>query len=158
MNALSKAFAVALPVLCLTLATSGYADPRDHWDQHDNNGRSDHGWDHRDNNGRSDHDMHRDDHNWNRHHDRIVIRDNDRTVIHNYIVRHHCRHGHNCWTTGKRYYRVGYAMPANVTWYEVPHGLAMQLGEVPYGYHYVRVGGDILLLDNSGMVVDAITY
>ena len=54
-------------------------------------------------------------------------------------------------------WRVGYQLPREVIYYEVPAPLVIQIGPPPSGHRYVRVAGDILLLAiGTGMVVDAI--
>lgn len=54
-------------------------------------------------------------------------------------------------------YDVGYVLPRDVRYYEVPRPLLIQLGQPPVGYQYVRVNDDILLLaTGTRMIVDAI--
>ncbi len=55
-------------------------------------------------------------------------------------------------------WRVGYQLPREVVYYEVPSALVIQIGPPPSGHRYVRVAGDILMLAiGTGMVVDAIS-
>jgi Ni/Co efflux regulator RcnB len=75
----------------------------------------------------------------------------------------HCPPGlakkHNgCMPPGQaKKWRVGYALPREVAYYEVPPALVVELGRPPAGYRYVRVAADILLIAvGTGMVVDAI--
>lgn len=93
--------------------------------------------------------------------------DRHRVVVRNYYgeaFRHgHCPPGlakkHNgCMPPGHaRIWRVGYALPHEVVYYEVPPTLVVELGRPPAGYRYVRVAADILLIAvGTGMVVDAI--
>jgi len=54
-------------------------------------------------------------------------------------------------------YWVGQPLARTVYWYPVPQPVVQQLPQVPYGYRYVRVGNDILLLSpESAIVVDVI--
>lgn len=54
-------------------------------------------------------------------------------------------------------WRVGYQLPRDVIYYEVPAPLVIQIGLPPAGHRYVRVAGDILMIAiGTGLVVDAI--
>ena len=54
-------------------------------------------------------------------------------------------------------YWVGQPLARTVYWYPVPQPVVQVLPVVPYGYRYVRVGNDILLLSpESSIVVDVI--
>ncbi len=54
-------------------------------------------------------------------------------------------------------WRLGYPLPSNVVYYEVPQPLVMQIGLPPSGHRYVRVAGDILMIAiGTGLIVDAI--
>jgi Ni/Co efflux regulator RcnB len=54
-------------------------------------------------------------------------------------------------------WQLGYPLPSNVVYYEVPQPLVMQIGLPPSGYRYVRVAGDILMIAiGTGLIVDAI--
>ena len=54
-------------------------------------------------------------------------------------------------------YWVGQPLARTVYWYPVPQPVVQVLPQVPYGYRYVRVGNDILLLSpQSSIVVDVI--
>lgn len=66
---------------------------------------------------------------------------------------------HNgCMPPGQaRKWRVGYALPRDVAYYELPPALVIELGRPPAGYRYVRVASDILMIAvGTSMVVDAI--
>lgn len=55
-------------------------------------------------------------------------------------------------------YVMGQPLPSTVVVYTVPRVVVMQLPVAPYGYRYVRVGNDILLLSaQTSLVVDVIT-
>ncbi|MFZ2406785.1 MAG: hypothetical protein WAW41_16745 [Methylobacter sp.] len=93
--------------------------------------------------------------------------DRHRTVIHNYYVDQfhtgRCPPGlikkHNdCVPPGRaRQWQIGYPLPRNVIYYDLPPAIVMQLGPPLPGYRYARVGTDILLLAiGTGLVVDAI--
>ncbi len=54
-------------------------------------------------------------------------------------------------------YVMGQPLARTVYWYPVPQPVVQALPQVPYGYRYVRVGNDILLLSpQSSIVVDVI--
>jgi Ni/Co efflux regulator RcnB len=57
-------------------------------------------------------------------------------------------------------WRVGYVLPAYVTYWPVPEDFYYDLPECPYGYDYCQVeGGDIVLISLvTGVVVDAILF
>ncbi len=66
---------------------------------------------------------------------------------------------HNgCLPPGQaKQWRMGYPLPPNVIFYNLPPTLIGQLGYPAPGYRYVRVAADILLIAiGTGMVVDAI--
>ena len=77
----------------------------------------------------------------------------------------HCPPGlakkHNgCLPPGqaKKRWAVGRPLPREVTFYDLPPPLVVELGPPPSGYRYARVANDVLLLAlSNGMVVDAIT-
>lgn len=83
---------------------------------------------------------------------RYVIRDRDRVVVRNYI-------GHT-WRPGYSHYAPRYLIGAplayGVDYYPVPQHVLVQLAPVPRGYRYVRVDNDVLLLDATARVIDAI--
>ena len=55
-------------------------------------------------------------------------------------------------------YVVGQPLPTTMVVYTVPRVVVVQLPVAPYGYRYVRVGNDILLLSaQTSIVVDVIT-
>ena len=58
----------------------------------------------------------------------------------------------------KKLWAVGQPVPREVTLYDLPPPLLVELGPPPPGYRYARVANDVLLLAlSNGMVVDAIT-
>jgi len=66
---------------------------------------------------------------------------------------------HNgCMPPGQaKKWRVGYMLPRDVVYYELPPALVVRIGVPPPGYRYVRVAGDILMIAvGTSMVVDAI--
>ena len=74
----------------------------------------------------------------------------------------HCPPGlakknNGCMPPGQtKKWRVGYPLPRDVIYYEVPSALVVQIGRPPTGYRYVRVASDLLLIAlGTGMVVDA---
>lgn len=55
-------------------------------------------------------------------------------------------------------WRIGYPLPGDVRYYDLPSAVLGQLGRAPDGYRYVRVANDILMLAiGTGLVVDAIS-
>jgi Ni/Co efflux regulator RcnB len=66
---------------------------------------------------------------------------------------------HNgCMPPGQaKKWAIGRPLPRDVTFYDVPQELVVQIGSPPPGYRYARVATDILLIAvGTGMVVDAI--
>lgn len=63
-----------------------------------------------------------------------------------------------CMPPGQaRRWDVGQPLPRGVAVYDVPRPMLVQLPPAPYGYHYSRVGGDIVLVRNqNNLVVDII--
>jgi hypothetical protein len=50
-------------------------------------------------------------------------------------------------------YTVGQPLPADVVWYPVPPVLVQRLPVLPTNHAYVRVGGDVLILNRSTRLV-----
>jgi len=66
---------------------------------------------------------------------------------------------HNgCMPPGQaKKWRLGYALPRDVIYYDLPPALVVKIGVPPAGYKYVRVASDILMIAaGTGMVMDAI--
>jgi len=66
---------------------------------------------------------------------------------------------HNgCLPPGQeRRWRMGYPLPRDVIYYDLPPRVVIQLGPPPPRHRYVRVAADILLIAiGTGMVIDAI--
>ena len=63
-----------------------------------------------------------------------------------------------CMPPGQaRKWALGYPLPRDVVYYEVPRSLVIQIGIPPSGYRYVRVATDILMIAiGTRMIVDAI--
>lgn len=56
----------------------------------------------------------------------------------------------------RREWREGYALPSNVVYYDLPSSIYGYIDPAPYGYRYVQVGNDILLIDiATRLIVDA---
>lgn len=90
-----------------------------------------------------------------------------RTIIREYYVTEyrsgHCPPGlakkkNGCMPPGQaKKWRVGYPLPREVIFYDLPPAVVVRLGPPPAGYRYVRVAADILLIAiGTGMVIDAI--
>jgi hypothetical protein len=103
-----------------------------------------------------------------RHHDdddvTIIIGGRDRDLIRNYIREdafRHCPPGlakknPPCIPPGQaKKYRVGYPLPGDVVFVPVPDSWGLR---APYGYQYVQVDKDVLLIgEASKKVIDAVT-
>jgi Ni/Co efflux regulator RcnB len=147
------------------LATSLALADKHSWSGHDKAGRNE--WSENPSHDRN-HDIrsfHQGDRNDFREH--RYFDDRHRTVIHNYYVERfntgHCPPGlakkHNgCMPPGlTKQWQIGYPLPRNVIYYDLPPAIIMQLGPPLPGYRYARVGSDILLMAiGTGLVVDAI--
>lgn len=105
---------------------------------------------------------------WDRGRDRAYIRDSDKVIIRQYIVndyraRYHCPPGlarkHNgCLPPGHARYYIGQPLPSYLEWRPVPRPLLVRLQPVPYGYRYIMVDNDVLLMSEaSHEIIDAIT-
>jgi Ni/Co efflux regulator RcnB len=75
----------------------------------------------------------------------------------------HCPPGlakknNGCMPPGQaKKWHKGHPLPRDVTYYDLPPQLVVQLGKPPAGHKYVRVASDILLIAvGTSMVVDAI--
>lgn len=99
--------------------------------------------------------------------DRRHFQPQQHVVVRDYYAEHYRGRGcppglakkHNgCMPPGQaKKWRVGYQLPRDVIYYEVPAPLVIQIGPPPSGHRYVRVAGDILMLAiGTGLVVDAI--
>ena len=96
----------------------------------------------------------------------IHFGDSDRYIINDYyggeFSRGHCPPGlarkHNgCMPPGQaRKWHRGHPLPREVVYYPLPYDLVERLPPPPPRHRYVRVGGDVLLLSGSSVVVDAI--
>lgn len=97
----------------------------------------------------------------------IHFGDHDRAVIHDYYEERyntgHCPPGlakkHNgCMPPGQaKKWRMGYPIPRDVIYHDLPPSVIVQIGLPPAGHKYVRVAADILLIAiGTGIVVDAI--
>lgn len=93
--------------------------------------------------------------------------DRHRTVIHDYYVQQyragHCppglvKKGNGCMPRGQvKKWRIGWPLPREVIFHDLPPALVWSLNSAPAGHRYVRVASDILLITiGTGMVVDAI--
>ena len=69
------------------------------------------------------------------------------------------RPGHPAEGPSDRDWRVGYVLPYDIYWEEIPYDLYYRLPPAPYGCRYIMVGRDILLIVvSTGMVLDAMYY
>jgi Ni/Co efflux regulator RcnB len=93
--------------------------------------------------------------------------DQHRVIVHDYY-REQFRTGrcppglakkHNgCMPPGQaKKWTIGWPLPRDVIFYDVPQELVVQIGSPPAGYRYVRVATDLLLIAvATGTVIDAI--
>jgi len=107
---------------------------------------------------------------WDRDHGergRMHFDDGQRVVVRDYYVKElrsgHCPPGlakkHNgCTPPGQaKKWQMGYPLPREVIFYDLPPSLLVQIGAPPSGYRFVRVASDILMIAvGTGLVVDAI--
>ncbi len=63
---------------------------------------------------------------------------------------------HYYQSSNRKPYRVGYSLPEFVEYRPVPRDTLRYLRSAPRGYSYVRVGSDILLINNRSNVVKEI--
>ena len=100
-------------------------------------------------------------------HGHYYFDDRQRAIAHSYYAprfqRGHCPPGlakkyNGCMPPGQaKKWRMGYPLPRDVVFYDLPHVLLQQLGNPGPDYRYVRVAADILLIAvGTGMVIDAI--
>ncbi|MCC6917564.1 MAG: hypothetical protein IT548_00070 [Alphaproteobacteria bacterium] len=82
----------------------------------------------------------------------------------NAYERHSCPPGlrreyGGCYPAGwdrRRDWSIGYALPSNVVYYDLPVAMYDVIDPAPYGYRYVQVGNDILLIDlTTRIIVDS---
>ena len=82
----------------------------------------------------------------------------------NAYERHSCPPGlrreyGGCYPAGwdrRRDWSIGYALPASVVYYDLPVSIYDVIDPAPYGYRYVQVGNDVLLIDlTTHIVVDS---
>ncbi|SNR84232.1 Nickel/cobalt transporter regulator [Methylobacillus rhizosphaerae] len=97
----------------------------------------------------------------------IRFSNDQRVVIHDYyrdqFKTGHCPPGlakknNGCMPPGQaKKWRIGYPLPRDVIYYDLPSVIIGRLDPPPAGYRYVRVAADILLIAiGTGMVIDAI--
>jgi hypothetical protein len=73
-----------------------------------------------------------------------------------YYGRNYVYYGSRSWSSWDRPWRVGYALPPRLYCSALPYELAYDLPPPPWGYDYILCGRDILLVNDSRVVVDAI--
>jgi Ni/Co efflux regulator RcnB len=93
-------------------------------------------------------------------HDSFVVVDRDRTAVSSYyrdeFARGNCppglaKKGNGCLPPGqaRKMWAVGQPLPPAVVYYPLPQPLYSRLTPPPYGYEYVRVDDDVLLMQTS---------
>jgi Ni/Co efflux regulator RcnB len=170
-----KRHALKTTLFCAVLTLGGivhahHAAAQDHGDWDDQGDRhyiqrDDDRWNHDDDRWRH----YREEHDARDRHERrerVVFRDDDRVVIHDYMdehYHHHCPPGlykkHDyCVAPGHVRYIVGQPLPPEIVYQPAPVELVEQLQPVPRGYQYVQVDGDVLLMNQASKdIIDAVT-
>ncbi|OFW89114.1 MAG: hypothetical protein A3J37_06185 [Alphaproteobacteria bacterium RIFCSPHIGHO2_12_FULL_45_9] len=99
----------------------------------------------------------------------MAISDNDRVLLGRYVAHYYkntCPWEHDLrvkkcvapTAPQKRPYMIGYGLPSDVVTEDVPQQIVARLRPIPYGYKYVRVGNDVLLINGSNReVIDHVT-
>jgi Ni/Co efflux regulator RcnB len=95
--------------------------------------------------------------------------DQQRTYVREYYTQHYggnarrcppglAKKNNGCMPPGQaRKWDVGQRIPSGVTVYSVPQPVIVHLPPAPYGYRYVRLGGDIVLVQiQTNLIVDII--
>lgn len=97
----------------------------------------------------------------------LFFSDDKRSIIHDYYSNQfkggHCPPGlakknNGCMPPGQaKKWRVGYPLPHDVIFHDLPDDLLRRLGRTEEGYRLVRVGADILKIGvGTGLVVEAV--
>jgi Ni/Co efflux regulator RcnB len=106
---------------------------------------------------------------WTKERGKVRFGEPQHAAVHGWYEREikagHCPPGlakkdNGCLPPGqaKKLWAVGQPVPREVTLYDLPPPLLVELGPPPPGYRYARAANDVLLLAlSNGMVVDAIT-
>jgi Ni/Co efflux regulator RcnB len=100
-------------------------------------------------------------------HQQIVVVDRDRTLVRTYYrdeyVAGRCPPGlakknNGCLPPGqaKKMWTVGQPLPPGVIYYPIHGGLRTQLTPPPYGYEYVQVDDNIVLIATASRVIAAL--
>lgn len=99
----------------------------------------------------------------------MAISDNDRVLLGKYVNHYYkntCPWEHDyrfkkCVAPNpdqKRGYVIGYALPSDVAYEDLPRQFISRLHVIPVGYKYVRVENDVVLINASTReVVDSVT-
>lgn len=94
--------------------------------------------------------------------------DQQRTYVRQYYTQNYgngkrcppglAKKGNGCMPPGQvRNWVVGQPIPRGVTYYTVPQPVIRQLPPAPYGYRYVLIGGDVVLMQQqNNLIVDII--
>jgi Ni/Co efflux regulator RcnB len=94
--------------------------------------------------------------------------DQQRTYVHQYYTENYgngkrcppglAKKNNGCMPPGQvRNWAVGQPVPRSVTVYTVPQPVIRQLPPAPYGYRYVLIGGDVVLVQQqNNLIVDII--
>lgn len=97
---------------------------------------------------------------------KVIIQDEDRIYIREYLSRNyskHCPNGlakkhHGCTPFGhSKRYVTGYILDEDVVYEELPHDLLIKLRPAPEEYRYVKVDDNVLLISEaSKKIIDAV--
>jgi Ni/Co efflux regulator RcnB len=157
--------ATALAIAALMAAGPGFAKDKDD----DGHGRNKHEQKHEQ---KAEKKREKEERKAEKHHDDIRVgghfNDQHRAQVRTYYTQHYgngrsCPPGlmkknNGCMPPGQaRHWVAGQPLPRTVTYYAVPQPVLVQLPAAPYGYRYVRVGNDILLMSaQTSLIVDVI--
>lgn len=155
----------ALIGLAVAQASPAFADPPS-WAGHGHGHDQDESYDRNDHDAYEHHDMDEHHEHHHHHHDKIVIEAHQRDVIREYISHHRdhwCppglakKHDH-CVPPGHLRYNVGEVLPGTVRYEVVPATVVRTFAPLPRQDMYVRVGGDIYVMDKTDRtILDAVT-
>lgn len=94
-----------------------------------------------------------------RSHMRVSQRERMNAYYRSEYRRGHCppgfsRSANRCHSSHEAYgWRAGYRLPSRIVYYELPASLYSMIEPAPYGYRYIQIGGDILLIDLATLIV-----
>ncbi len=96
----------------------------------------------------------------------VVVVDHDRSLVQTYYRNEYsagrcppglAKKNNGCLPPGqaKKTWQIGQPLPSDVIWHPIPRALRVQLTPPPYGYDYVQLQDDIVLMATATRVVAA---